>query len=324
MSVGRGTEPEPETSEHVVRVWLDGTRAREEREGLHAFPALAVRDGDRWWMYSPEHGASSNEADPDVGSGVGEAARHLLDPAFVVAVLHLRLAGAATAAGRDCIRLAGTPRETPDHGFALHRFGFGADEVDLLVDRERGVLLRAEARFEGEPFSVAEVTEVAFDESFPPETFTFELPPGETFGPVFSRPRHMTLAQAAATAPFTVLGPERVPEGWRLMAIYMPLEERPPMPASVNLLLHAEDASAQVNIRQTAAAYDEDDWFEWETVGEAEVAGEASPSGTAPGYARVERHGTRATLSSAELERSALVALAESLRPASPEPPALP
>ena len=30
--------------QHIVRVWLDGDRAREEREGPYAFPALERED----------------------------------------------------------------------------------------------------------------------------------------------------------------------------------------------------------------------------------------------------------------------------------------
>lgn len=322
---GADAEPEPEENEQIVRTWLDGERAREEREGRYAFPALGVRDGKQWWMYSPEHGATSNEVQPNAGSGIGEAALHLLDPALAAGALRLRVSGEGSVAGRDCIRMTGVPRQSSDHAHALHRFGFGADEIELLVDRERGVLLRIEARFMGEPFAVTEAVEVEFDVIFPPETFVFELPEGESFRPVGPRTEHLTLQQAAAIAPFTVLGPERVPERWRLMAVYMPANDRPPMPASVTLLLHAEDASIQVNIHQTAVdATEEHDWRSWEPHGGVLVAGREAPTGTEPGYARVEEDGTRAILSSAELERDALVALALSLRPAPIEPPSLP
>jgi hypothetical protein len=52
----------------------------------------------------------------------------------------------------------------------------GTTDHLLLVDAEVGVILRAAARLEGTEFYVAEVTEVAYEEEFPDETFRLELP----------------------------------------------------------------------------------------------------------------------------------------------------
>jgi hypothetical protein len=164
-----------------------------------------------------------------------------------------------------------------------------------------------------------EVVEIAFDEQFPPETFVFELPEGETFGQLFPRPQNVTLEQADGLAPFTVLSPAEVPEHWQLHVLYLPGEERPPMPPTVNLHYHSADAGQQVNIVETeASAVDQHEWLEWEERGGVLVAGPAEPQGLEPGYARVERSGTRATLSSAELPRERLMALALSLKPSYP------
>ena len=51
----------------------------------------------------------------------------------------------------------------------------GTTDHILLVDAEVGVILRVPARLEGREFYVAEVTEVAFDEEFPEDTFRLEL-----------------------------------------------------------------------------------------------------------------------------------------------------
>jgi hypothetical protein len=45
-----------------------------------------------------------------------------------------------------------------------------------LLDAEVGTILRVGARLEGREFRVAEVTEVAYDEEFPDDTFQLELP----------------------------------------------------------------------------------------------------------------------------------------------------
>ncbi len=51
-------------------------------------------------------------------------------------------------------------------GPALHGLGLGADEYRLLVDAERGVVLRSEALCKGLVFRVIEADLVAFDEAF--------------------------------------------------------------------------------------------------------------------------------------------------------------
>ena len=95
------------------------------------------------------------------------------------------------------------------------------------------------------------------------------------------------------------------------------------MPPTASLHYHSRDASQQVTITQTAtAALDQYEWLVWEERDTVLVAGPDEPQGLEPGYARVERDGTRATLSSAELPRERLVALARrSACLAGPEPP---
>jgi hypothetical protein len=61
----------------------------------------------------------------------------------------------------------------------MYALGLGADEIELAVDADRGILLRAEARFAGKPFRLLEVREARFDEELPPAPFVFEPPPGE-------------------------------------------------------------------------------------------------------------------------------------------------
>lgn len=318
MSFGQSSEPEPTEHEQLVRIWLDGDRAREEREGPDAFPALGIRDGDRWWQYTPKYGASSNEIDPDVQSGIGEEASSLLDPAHILGALRLEQIGKAEVAGRPGLLLRGAAR---GDDFTLHRLGPGADTYELVVDRERGVLLRTAALVDGLELNVSEVLELAFDLEFPPETFVFTLPEGESFGQLFPQSQHLTLEQSTVVAPFLVLSPAEVPADWQLHVLYRAGSDRPPLPPSVNLHYHSRDASQQLSIAQTAAdVADQQEWLAWERDGDVLVAGPAVPTGLEPGHARVERRGTRATLSSAELTRERLVALARSLVPAPTEP----
>lgn len=78
------------------------------------------------------------------------------------------------------------PGETPSKLRALERkpraghssrIAHGADELQLAVDLERGVLLRHAALLEGSPFEVKEITEIVFDEDLDPELFQLQPPP---------------------------------------------------------------------------------------------------------------------------------------------------
>lgn len=319
-----GAGPATDERESLVRVWLAGERAREARDDPDVGSFLSVRDGGQWWQYSPSFGALTNEGDPNHQSGVGEVALRLLEPSHVLAALRLETVGEVQAAGRRALRVLGMARESEETAMLLFRLGYGAERYELDVDRELGVLLRTAALVDGEPFAVTEVTEVAFDEEFPPVTFVFTLPEGESFRPLHTPVQHLTLEAAATQAPFTVLTPARVPADWRLHVIFNEGADRPPLPPGVTLHYHAQDASHQLNIQQVSAGQpDLETWLEWEPEGSLLVAGPRQPTGTMPGYVRVEREGTRATLSSSDLERAMLVELAESLRAAPTEPPRL-
>ena len=61
----------------------------------------------------------------------------------------------------------------------LHSLVIGdPDDLLLTVDRQRGVLFRTEARFQGAVYRIVEMTEVDFDEDLPPETFEIRPLPG--------------------------------------------------------------------------------------------------------------------------------------------------
>jgi hypothetical protein len=317
-----GGGPMPVEQESVVRVWIDGERAREERDDPQLGPMLMIRDGERWSHYSQRDGARTNDGDRNHHSGVGQGAMRLLEPSHVLAALKLRPAEEVEVAGRQAMRVVATGAGPHESAMLLFQLGYGADEYELLVDRERGVLLRTAALLHGEPFAVSEVTEIAFDEEFPPETFVFTLPEGEAFRPLFDRPAHVTLEAAAARAPFVVLTPASVPDDWQLHVMLSEGSDRPPMPPSVHLHYHSRDASHQLHIEQTATeATGTHDWLEWADEGSVRIAGPRETTGTMPTYVQVDRGGTRATLSSSDLELAALMTLAQSLHPAPKEPP---
>ena len=79
-------------------------------------------------------------------------------------------------AGREAVRLVGVPRERWDWGWDPDPLSWGADEYEVVVDAERGVLLRCASRLGGKDFDALEVEEIHFDERFPEDTFSSRQP----------------------------------------------------------------------------------------------------------------------------------------------------
>ena len=102
------------------------------------------------------------------------------DPRIVIDELFVtRVLGRAEHAGRAAVRILAMDAHGPNS-----LLGWGADDYELLVDAERGVLLRSAARTGGKEFQVTEVLEVAFDEEISEDIFVAddvfqaEPPPG--------------------------------------------------------------------------------------------------------------------------------------------------
>jgi outer membrane lipoprotein-sorting protein len=330
-TIGFTREAAPETSEGIVRLWFEKPhRVREEREGDLRGAVLGVRDGERWWMYSPESGARSNEDDLSFGSGVGQQYEHFLDPSVLIPGLIFEPLDETSVAGRRAVRVSARPRG--DRSDSLHqvlRLGVGADEYELAIDAERGVLLRALARIDGEEFSLHEVTEIAFDEPFAPETFVFVPPAGEVVcGVRDSMHRRLTIEEAVAVAPFTVFVPRAIGPGWQMTVHFFPDEERPASPVSVAIHYRRDDATHQLNLTQTSLeARDPFDGFHWEYLdrgGERWRTWTAERDGDAMAVrVQLERDGTRITITSNDLALERLIELADMLVPAPAEPSSL-
>lgn len=322
-----GEEPPSPESESTARLWLElPDRVREERPDH-----LAVKDGERWWTWQRDWGASTNVGSEDgVSTSIGTQFIPLLAPARVLGALEWTAAGRGERAGRPVLLALAHPREQigdedDQLGWNLHPFGSGAGEYAFEVDVERGVLLRAEARYEGEPFQVVEVTDIAFDEDLPEETFVFEAPDGsqpEPFEQHFVRHR-MPISELVERAGFTVLAPERVPEDWRLDSHWMPARERPPMAEHVTLFYSSQDGTGSVAISMSLPGDDDHEvllrgegWQEMESGGTTFRMRPRTRDWSQP-QLYIEREGTAAMLTSDTLSNDELIMLALSLRPAS-------
>jgi hypothetical protein len=313
-------EPSPEESSWSTTLSFEHeSRFREEADGRQAGQRFLVRDGSVWLTWDAAWGTVSSEVEegaPSANYGF------LLDPVALVGELRLEPTGTAEHAARPAILVHGIPRDGPSVGSMLLRLGAGADAFALVVDAERGALLRVEAMLHGEPFRRFDVTRIAYG-PIDPSTFTVAAPPGAPAAAGWPRPQPMPLHEIAARAPFTLLVPERVPDGWRLTAMLLQGRDEPPLPTSATLSYTSPEGAYGVTLQERAAgATDaEDGWRTWRRDGELEVADEGEYVDPRH-HVRLERDGTVVELSGSD--PGLLAQLARSLVPAAAEPPRLP
>ena len=327
-SKGGAAEEAPDLYEERQRFWWEPPdKLREETE---ATPPrrnhTTVLNGELWWTYSPEWGATSNvdldeEERAHHGAGGGERFKPLLDPSPLIALLDF---GAIREAGGR-LDVQARPRddlEGPPH-WHLHGVG-GADEVELEIERETGIVRRMRATLDGEELWLTELEEIVLSEEFPDQTFVFVPPPGEeVLPPETTRRHHYTLEEAAAEAPFPVFFISELPEGdWRLRVNYHAPRRRPPMPAHVWLIYTRPDARATISLAQRPAG---EGGFGWTGYGpppleEAKRDGvtytvsHADPDQGRQNTVAFERDDTSLQLQSAEIDVETLLKLAGSLK----------
>ncbi len=317
VSYGFCAELPPETMEAPTRIWLaPPAKLRMERTG-EGEAHTVVSDGAHEWSYEPSLGAMVYPAT----SGSYRGFEHLTDPSMLLGLLDLQPVGSTSVAGRAAILVQARGRGTVWHGPA--GLPEGAERHELAVDAERGVLMRAVSFLDEQEFFSHEVLEIAFDESFPDDTFVFTPPAGEEIRDAesaFPPPQHTTIEEAARLAPFTVLLPRRLPEGATLHVVYNPGSERVASPPSVNLVYWFEGAGHSLSIGQTGEPQVPGDFGE-ETLERHGMALRLHDEHRQR-LLVCERHGTHVMMTS-DLEGETLVEIALSLEPAPTEPPRL-
>jgi hypothetical protein len=322
-----GSSDPPETSEHVTRIWIDGDRSRVESDREQG-PTAVVHDGGTWWLTTP-HQNLTNAGDANHHAGRGDDVEQMLDPSALSAAFELVPGAGREVAGREGIAVRAIPRDV-DHHLPFFWQLLGADEIELVVDRERGVVLRTESRLAGEPYQVREIVEIAFDDEFPDELFRIELPPGESFEPAGGRrAKHLTLDQAARLASFPLFVPARPGPGWRLEhAVY--LSEGALEAEIVHLNYTHETRAHQFQLAESTEAHP---WLgsdELRTVERDGVVMKVLDPGEEdfpmPRHVLIEREGTHVNVMSQELPLDDLIDIAASLvrAPDSPPPPISP
>ena len=311
----------PQETRRTTTLALESpTRYREEAAGVQAGKRYQVRDGERWVVWDADWGAVTHETEQEGGPPAASYA-FLLDPVAIVGAYRLDTAGTVEVAGRAAQSVRAVPRTGAEGATAIvFGLGPGADELELAVDAERGALLRTDARLRGEPFRRLEVTEIAFG-PIHAEAIEPALPPG-VVASGWVRPERLPLHELQRAAPFRVLAPARVPDGWRLVeSLFTAARAHPAIEAEVSLVYASPDGAYMVVVGQRAASSTRHDWLEWTRDGELALAD--SGEHAEPRYhVRVERDGTLVELAGSDL--TLLRDLARALAPAPAEAPRLP
>ena len=341
VAFGPGGEA-PGRMRSTTRFWHEPPgRMREEVEvGEPAVLEHAVvRDGEDWWTYSPGWGVVTSTAGDDVDGetvnvGGGEQSRALLDPSALLPLFDFEVLGEAEAAGRAALRVRARPRSGlgGESSFFRAHLPPGANAHELLVDRERGVVLRAGSFLDGEEFAASEIVGLAFDEDFPPGTFVFEPPEGEAVrGPLEHPFESVPIEEAARRASFPVFAPGDLGDGvWTMHVTYVEPRDRPAMQESVFVSCHRADGRHSLSLSQRPAgtrfewAGYEDAGFELERVErdglELVLYRPPRRHGGTPTVVH-ERDGTVLELTSHDLGEERLVALAAGLERIEVQPP---
>jgi hypothetical protein len=152
--------------------WLRG-ESRFEPDSHGNGETIIVKEGELFWQRAPDGHIHTNEGREGRETSSMQEER-LLDPAPLLGEYRFEIGGETSRLGRAAVEVIAKRRA----GAHPHDFGGLADELALVVDRERGVLLRVAVVVAGEELSVAEITEIAFDEPLP--TGVFQRPTGQT------------------------------------------------------------------------------------------------------------------------------------------------
>jgi hypothetical protein len=184
ITLGRSDVPEPPEHEHTWTLWL----APPWKRAIFTVATDTVDvvfHGPTWWGNS--RGASISNDSPERarskhGLGYGE---DLVRTRDYVTSLEIQEIGEGSWIDRPTLDVraravhhSGERRR----GKGLHGLIIGdADRIDLSVDRERGVILRAASWYEGSMYRTLEALDVVFDETFPSDAFKIEPLPGQSW-----------------------------------------------------------------------------------------------------------------------------------------------
>jgi hypothetical protein len=164
----------PEEHEETWRIWAaPGTRRALFQVGQDLVDV--VIEGSTFW--SNGHGRSiTNGGKSNHSHGQGDGQNLIRTEEYTDLLQAVELSGGLRSGRRTIEAIVTTrEREHPERGPGLHGLTIGdPDVLELSVDRERGVVLRASSQFHGAPYRIVEATDVVFDPAFGVDTFDIQ------------------------------------------------------------------------------------------------------------------------------------------------------
>ena len=176
------------------RVWLQKpSRWRYETQKVGQEASISVIDGEHWWYYDPTSKVMETNVMPrervlrihkrqitpsDDLISIEHAINQIpaLDPSFLLASHTLQVTREMIYRGREAVQVKAIPRKSKEW-VVPETFWIEADEYELLVDKERGILLRYSAKLEGHEYAVVSAESVVFDEPIPESIFSLHYIP---------------------------------------------------------------------------------------------------------------------------------------------------
>jgi hypothetical protein len=287
-----------------------------------------VLDGHVWQGYDPERGARFQHGGYEALHAFHEVAP-LLDPFALLGGHDLEVVKEAGWADRAALRVRARPRAPL---FRQHEpmvlLLFGGTEHELLVDAERGVLLRLESRLDGTAFRVFELGELTFDAEIPASTWVLEAPDGQPLRPLEPHHNHpISLSEAIAKAPCRLFLPDRAPAGSELSIMVVPDWSDPAKARAISFAYSWTGGTHRVQLHEAADRSPSlDELGKWQEITRAgqpmkTLDGPADPSGMhLRRYVTLERDGTHIQISG-NLSLEALIDIAATMRPVSETAP---
>jgi hypothetical protein len=104
------------------------------------------------------------------------------------------------------------------------------DRLDVTIDQETGVVLRALYTLRGKVESELRVERLVVDQPLPPNTFVLRFPPGREVLRSDDGFRRVPLERVSSVVGYRPLVPERVPAGYRLNEVAVAREPTPSNP----------------------------------------------------------------------------------------------
>lgn len=171
--------------------------------------SIEVRDDNEMWFYYPEDNSYSYFELGDMPSAEEMGGQMTQMVEQMLESTDISYLGSGDVAGRETQELKFVPREGEEN------LGFIPGETVISVDSETWYPLKMEIKSEKFGSMMMQYREIEFNPDFPPDTFTFTPPEGAKEVEMgMSDIEELTLEEARAKAPFALLEPTDLPEGF--------------------------------------------------------------------------------------------------------------